>query len=162
MKDYSEDKERAVDASYEDELSSTRDDRGPLDLTFLLEQHEKEKWELKQQLSKAAEGLTLLRGTKQLVENLSVENTKLKQRAQEAEGETTIIKGMGNTSPEVRVLQERVKRLDHSLANALEINESHQRYNGKLQKRVTELEEDNKKISFQVEDKITQMRKLGL
>ena len=49
-----------------------------------------------------------------------------------------------------------------SLANALEINESHQRYNGKLQRRVTELEEDNKKISSQVEDKITQMRKLGL
>jgi hypothetical protein len=159
MKDDSENKERATDASYEGELSSTRDNRQPLDLTFLLEQHEKEKWDLKQQLSKAAEELTLMRGTKQLVNNLAVENTKLKQRAQEAEKNRPL-----NTMDEVayRELEARVKELDNALANALEINESHQRYNGKLQRRVTELEGDNKKISSQVEDKINQMRKSGL
>ena len=32
-------------------------------------------------------------------------NVKLKKRAQEAEGELTIIKGIGNTSPEMRALQ---------------------------------------------------------
>ena len=32
-------------------------------------------------------------------------NEKLKKRAQEAEGELTIIKGIGNTSPEMRALQ---------------------------------------------------------
>ena len=42
-----------------------------------------------------------------------------------------------------------------------EINESHQRYNGKLQTRVTELEEDNKKLAYQVEDKIDLLRKTG-
>jgi len=34
-----------------------------------------------------------------------------KKKRQEAEGELTIIKGIGNTSPEMKTLQERVKRL---------------------------------------------------
>jgi len=59
-------------------------------------------------------------------------------------------------------LQDRVKELDESLANALEINENHQRCNGKLQLRVTELEEDNKKLSKQIEDYLNRFRKAGL
>ena len=59
--------------------------------------------------------------------------------------------------------ERRVKELDNSLAIALEINEKHQRYNGKLQTRVTELEEDNKKLAHQVEDlKLNGVRKAGL
>ena len=85
-----------------------------------------------------------------------------KNKRQEAEGELTIIKGIGNTSPEMKTLQERVKQLDNSLAIALEVNDKHQRYNGELQIRVTELEEDNKKLAQQVEDKIDQMRRSGM
>ena len=85
-----------------------------------------------------------------------------KKKRQEAEGELTIIKGIGNTSPEMKTLQERVKELDNSLAIALEVNDKHQRYNGELQTRVTELEEDNKKLSLQIEDKINQMRRSGM
>ena len=85
-----------------------------------------------------------------------------KKKRQEAEGELTIIKGIGNTSPEMKTLQERVKRLDDSLANALEINESHQRYNGKLQARLTEVEEDNKKLSKQINDYLNKFRNAGL
>ena len=85
-----------------------------------------------------------------------------KNKRQEAEGELTIIKGIGNTSPEMKTLQERVKQLDNSLAIALEVDDKHQRYNGELQTRVTELEEDNKKLSLQIEDKINQMRKSGM
>jgi len=85
-----------------------------------------------------------------------------KNKRQEAEGELTIIKGIGNTSPEMKTLQERVKELDNSLAIALEVNDKHQRYNGELQTRVTELEEDNKKLALQIEDKINQMRKSGM
>ena len=85
-----------------------------------------------------------------------------KNKRQEAEGELTIIKGIGNTSPEMKTLQERVKELDNSLAIALEVNDKHQRYNGELQIRVTELEEDNKKLAQQVEDKINQMRRSGM
>ena len=85
-----------------------------------------------------------------------------KKRREEAEGEITIVKGIGMNSPEMKTLQERVKRLDDSLANALEINESHQRYNGKLQARLTEVEEDNKKLSKQINDYLNKFRNAGL
>ena len=85
-----------------------------------------------------------------------------KKKRQEAEGELTIIKGIGNTSPEMKTLQERVKELDNSLAIALEVNDKHQRYNGELQTRVTELEEDNQKLAKQITDKIDQMRRSGM
>ena len=106
------------------------------DLLLLIEQHKKEIWEWKQKESKWLEDSVLLEGTKKLVDKLSEELTRMKKRAQEAEGENTIIKGIGNNSPEMKSLQARVKQLDASLTNALEINESHQRYNGKLQLRM--------------------------
>jgi len=59
----------------------------------------------------------------------------------------------------------RVKQLEDSLSMALEINEKHQRYNGKLQLRLTEVEEDNKKLSKQIEDKenvVNNLRQKGL
>jgi chromosome segregation ATPase len=91
--------------------------------------------------------------TKQ-IEILQNENAKLKKRAQEAEGEVTIIKGIGSNSPEMKALQKRIKVLEDSLSAALEINDSHQRYNGKIQTRLTEVEEDNKKLSKQISDYI--------
>ena len=85
---------------------------------------------------------------------------------QEAQGETTIVKGIGMNSPEMRDAKARIKELDNSLAIALEINEEHQRYNGKLQTRVTDLEEDNKKLSKQINDHIKSredtIRKAGM
>ena len=131
------------------------------DIAILVEQHAKEIWSLKQELSKASQDLTVLHGTKGVVVSLSNELTRMRKRAQEAEGELTIIKGIGNTSPEMKELRARVKELDNSLAVALEVNEKHQRYNGQLQTRLTEVEEDNKKLSNQIEDKINQMRKSG-
>ena len=80
----------------------------------------------------------------------------------EAQGETTIVKGIGMNSPEMKDAQARIKELDNSLAIALEINEEHQRYNGKLQTRLTDVEEDNKKLARQVEDiKMNHVRKAG-
>ena len=79
---------------------------------------------------------------------------------QEAEGELTILKGIETN---------RVKEAQDSLSNALEVNESHQKLNGKLQSRITELEQenlelyaDNKKISQQVEDQVERARKAGM
>ena len=86
---------------------------------------------------------------------LTEENRKLKKRAEEAEGENTIIKGIGNNSPEMKALQARVKELEL-------INTSHQELNGKLQVELTELKEDNKKLSYQIEDKVNAMRKSGM
>ena len=81
---------------------------------------------------------------------------------QEAQGETTIVKGIGMNSPEMKEAQARIKELENSLSIALEINEEHQRYNGKLQTRVTDLEEDNKKLANQVDDQVERARKAGL
>ena len=134
------------------------------DLLLLIEQHKKEIWEWKRKESKWLEDRVLLDGTKKLVNQLSEELTRMKKRAQEAEGEISLAKVM--TSPEMRTAQDRVKRLDASLANALEINENHQRYNGKLQVRLTEVEEDNKRLSQQISDYIKKhedrFRKVGL
>ena len=79
---------------------------------------------------------------------------------QEAEGELSILKGLETN---------RVKEAQDALANALEVNESHQKLNGKLQERLTELEQenielhtDNKKLANQIEDKVDQLRKSGM
>ena len=106
---------------------------------------------------------------------------------QEAETETILVKGIGMNSPEMKKAQarikelennrvldfpmdeiayneakHRVKELDNSLAIALEINEEHQRYNGKLQTRLTELEEENKKLEDTLNNKLEDVRKAGL
>ena len=48
------------------------------------------------------------------------ENVTLKKRAQEAEGELTIIKGIGNTSPEMRALQKENEELKKELSREKE------------------------------------------
>ena len=58
--------------------------------------------------------------------------------------------------------QERIKELEVGLANALALNESHHKLNGKLQVRLTELEEDNKKMHDVLSKRINNMRKSGM
>jgi len=43
-----------------------------------------------------------------------------------------------------------------------QINEDHHKLNGKLRVRITELENDNQKISKQIEDQLDRARKAGL
>ena len=122
-------------------------------LTSLLEQHKRDIWEWKQKESQWIRDKNQLDGNKQIIEELSTKLIAMKKRAQEAEGENTIIKGIGNNSPEMKEIQERLR-------SAQEINESHQRYNGKLQLRLTEVEEDNKRLAKQIQD-LTTSRKFG-
>ena len=131
------------------------------DLTSLIEQHQKDIWEWKQKESKWLGDRVLLEGNKQIIKELSTKliemgkaNLVLKKRTQEAEGETTIVKGIGINSPEMKALQAKVNELEGTLGSAQAINDNHQRYNGKLQTRITELEEDNKKLSEQITDYI--------
>ena len=95
---------------------------------------------------------------------------------QEAEGEMTIIKGIGQNSPEMKAAKAKIEELNGILdrvkldnnnlytrvADSLEVNEHHQELNGKLQSRITELEEDNRKLANQIEDKVNQMRRSGM
>ena len=50
--------------------------------------------------------------------------------------------------------QRSLKNLEIRLAESLEVNESHQRLNGKLQTRLTELEEDHKKLNAHLHGRI--------
>ena len=45
-------------------------------------------------------------------QDLTLQVEKLKKRVEEAEGELTIIKGIGNNSPEMKALQKSVKEKD--------------------------------------------------
>ena len=56
----------------------------------------------------------------------------------------------------------RVKELEFALANALAVNESHQKLNGKLQERLTEAEEENKKMHDHLNKRIESARKSGM
>ena len=78
---------------------------------------------------------------------------KERKLRQEVEGELSILKGIETN---------RVKEAQDALANALEVNESHQKLNGKLQERLTELEEENKKMHDHLNKKIDGARKAGL
>jgi predicted nucleic acid-binding Zn-ribbon protein len=60
---------------------------------------------------------------------------------------------------------DRTKRDNNDLykrvAELMEINESHQKLNGKLQERLTEVEEENKKLHDHFNKKIDSARKAG-
>ena len=62
-----------------------KEDKDPSNLTFLIEQHSKEIWSLKEQLSNQSKELTVLRGTKQVVATLSNELVSTKKRVLEVE-----------------------------------------------------------------------------
>ena len=64
-----------------------------------------------------------------------------KKKRQEAEGELTIIKGIGNTSPEMKALRQT---------------------NQALKKEICELRNDNRHLSHQIEDRLNKMRKSGM
>ena len=58
--------------------------------------------------------------------------------------------------------EDKIKELEGTLGSAQSINDTYQRDNSRLQTRLTEVEEDNKKLSHQIEDKLNQLRKSGL
>ena len=93
---------------------------------------------------------------------------------QEAEGELSILKGIETTrvkeaqvkSNQLQDELDRVKKENNDLfkriANALEVDESHQKLNGKLQERLTELEEENKRMHDESNKKLDSARKAGM
>ena len=87
----------------------------------------------------------------------------------EAEGETHLVKAVGMNSPEMKAANAQIKNLEDQLSDTLMIEDDHQKFNGKLQMRLTELEQknielhaDNKKLAQQVDDKLNQLRKAGV
>ena len=97
-----------------------------------------------------------------------------KKRAQEAEGEISILKGIETnrvkeaqaTSGHLQDELDRVKKDNNDLflriAELTEVEESHRKMNGKRQERLSEVEEDNKKLATQITDQVDRARKAGL
>ena len=101
-------------------------------LVSLIEQHKREIWEWKQKESQWIRDKNQLDGNKQIIEELSTKLIAMKKRAQEAEGETILVKGIGINSPEMK--------------EAREINKLHQELNGNLRQQL-ELEKKNHAIT---------------
>ena len=74
--------------------------------------------------------------TSEDINRLNDENKKLKKRVEEAEGENTIIKGIGLNSPEMKALRKENEELKADLARA---KEDHQYDNLVHQKEVKKL-----------------------
>ena len=119
-----------------------------------------------------------------LVEVMAIENDKLKKRAQEAEGELSILKGLETNR--VKEAQARCDHLQDQLDRAFkENNDLYNRIadlteslkskdyfekpdykflvneNHRLEQQYLEVVADNKKLARQVEDKLNQLRKSG-
>ena len=130
--------------------------------------NEIQKWRLK--LSSQIEENVRLKGFKAMVMEDPKKYVNWKQRCQELENEMILIKGITVTnSPEMREALRTIKNLENRLAEVLSLEDDHQKLNGKLQMRITELEQenlelhaDNKKVSKQVEDQLERARKAGL
>ena len=80
------------------------------------------------------------------------ENVALKKRAQEAEGEMTIVKGIGMNSPEMRALQEKVKE-------AGRINKLHQELIEKLKSELARAKEDHQYDNLVHQKELKSLRK---
>ena len=94
---------KVLDMMTSEDIKRIKEDREELDLTKRVK-------ELDNSLSIALE----------INDNYQRDNKKLKKRAEEAEGENTIIKGIGQNSPEMKALKKEVEELKSDLARAKE------------------------------------------
>ena len=103
---------------------------------------------------------------------------------QEAQGETTIVKGIGMNSPEMKTLksevealkqqlhtdrdkaQARIKELEEILRSRDYTKQHDYKFlvneNKKLHKEVDEIKQDNKRLAHHIEDRIDRSRKAGM
>ena len=120
-----------------------------------------------------------------LVEVMAIENEKLKKRAQEAEGELSILKGLETNrvkeaqaqSNQLQDELDRVGKENNDLYNKIAdlteslkskdyfekpdykflVNENH-----RLEQQYLEVMADNKKLALEIEDRVNRMRKSGM
>ena len=85
---------------------------------------------------------------------------------QEAQGETTIVKGIGMSSPEMKEAQQKIKELETILSSRDYTKHHDYKFlveeNKKLHKEVDELRRDNKMLARHVEDRVDRSRKAGM
>ena len=85
-------------------------------------------------------------------DNYQRDNKKLTDRAQEAEGEVTIVKGIGMNSPEMRAAQARIKELEGKCREAGRVMiELNAKYEMSI-KEIDRLSEENTNIKTMKDD----------
>jgi len=124
------------------EMRKDREGGLPNDVNGLIDHYRQEVRKGQEAYDQLLKELNMLRGTKVIVESLSTKNKRLQD-------EIDRIKKENNDS-------------FNRVADALAINEDHQKLNGKLQERLTELEEENKKLHEHVDRQVSGARKSGM
>ena len=124
------------------EMRKDREGELPNDVDGLIDHYRLEVRKGQEAYDELMKEVQMLKGTKLVVESLSTKNKHL-------QNELDRVKKENND-------------LYNRIADALEVNESHQKFNGKLQERLTELEEENKKMHDHIEKQVDGARKSGM
>jgi len=129
--------------------NENKDDRGSLDLSLIIDQHKRDMWKWKMKEAEWIKTSNQLEGTKRIVEELATKNVDLKKeidrlseennnlrtidsshkklngelqsKIKEVENEMSILKGIGNNSPEMRDLKRDNKYLAQQVEDYREI-----------------------------------------
>ena len=132
----------------------------------------------------------VLKAQQKILSNTQLEVAALKKRAEEAEGELAIIKGIGNKSPEMEALKKEnnelakmiditreeaqiiqlqadneVRKFTKRIADLEDVNKSHQKLNGELREELTNINEkyvDSLKKLADQKDLVKTYRKAGI
>jgi len=99
------------------------------------------------------------REEKQKRQNLELETIKQVEAAKK-EADKLMINKVSMYEDKLKRKEEDINRVVEENNNYETISQSHKEINGKLQTRVKELEEDNKKLSKQIEDKDKHIKQL--
>ena len=113
-----------------------------------------------------AELKVLLKGNQAIVKDMTKDNFELKDKLDESEQAlANALAGDERVKESDAIIMSKIDRI-----NELEmINDEHKKMNGKLQTRLTELEQenielhvDNKKLAKQIDDQLNSLRKAGV
>ena len=152
-----------------DENYELRRARGPLDLEQRIADLTKQVDERDKRIKELDNSLSI---SLEINDKFQRENKKLTDKVRKAEAMRRPLDTMdeiayrelekenGDLRTSIGHRIERVEELNTSLAEALAIDEAHQKQIGKLQVRLTEVEEDNKKLAKQIENQSKYVQKL--
>jgi lipase chaperone LimK len=108
----------------------------------------------------------LIEKHKREIEELQNSLSILRKKVQEAEGETSIIKGIGMNSPEMKQANATIVELRQRVSELMSINQAHQDLMGNQIVENNELKRDNKALSKQIDDyfnaRLENVRKFGV
>ena len=124
------------------EMRKDREGGVPNDVNGLIDHYRHEVRKGQEAYDQLLKELNMLRVTKVIVESLSTKNKRLQD--------------------EIDRIKKENNDLFNRVADALAINEDHQKLNGKLQERLTELEEENKKLHEHVDRQVSGARQSGM